>query len=152
MEEELRFDARKLSPKAQEELRKKIVREMEKRKDPKAVAEICECSLRHVHSTMKKYRDGGIEAIKAVKMGCPKGSGSRLTPEQQAQIKGLIEANDPNQFGLNGYLWDRKRVCELVRQRYSIEMPVRTMGDYLKRWGFTVQRPQKNITSKAKRR
>ena len=42
MEQELKYDIRKLSPKEQEEVRKKIVREMNKRGEAKEVAEVCE--------------------------------------------------------------------------------------------------------------
>jgi len=29
----------------------------------------------------------------------------------------------------------------LVKQLWAIEMPIRTVGEYLKRWGFTPQKP-----------
>jgi transposase len=32
-------------------------------------------------------------------------------------------------------------VALLVEQEFGILLPVRTMGEYLKRWGFTPQRP-----------
>jgi hypothetical protein len=48
VENELVMDIKKLSPKEQEELRKKIVRQMKKHNDTKIVMEICECSLRHI--------------------------------------------------------------------------------------------------------
>ncbi len=38
-------------------------------------------------------------------------------------------------------LWTRKAVQQLIEQMWSIEMPIRTVGEYLKRWGFTPQRP-----------
>jgi transposase len=31
----------------------------------------------------------------------------------------------------------------LIKQRFGIEMPIRTVGEYLKRWGFTPQKPVK---------
>jgi len=34
-------------------------------------------------------------------------------------------------------LWTRVA----VKQLWSIKMPIRTVGEYLKRWGFTPQRP-----------
>jgi transposase len=94
MEKELVFDARKLSPGEQETLRKKIVREMlkqeaGKRGATKEVAAICECSLSHVQSTWKKYRDHGVKGIKATQMGRPENSG-KLTKEQQAKIQSII--------------------------------------------------------------
>ena len=38
-------------------------------------------------------------------------------------------------------LWTRAAVMQLVESEYGISLPVRTMGEYLKRWGFTPQRP-----------
>jgi len=32
---------------------------------------------------------------------------------------------------------------ELVKQEYGVDMPIRTVGEYLKRWGFTVQKSVK---------
>ena len=32
---------------------------------------------------------------------------------------------------------------ELIRQETGLDMPVRTVGDYLKHWGMTPQRPVK---------
>jgi len=146
MKKELKFEVRKLSPKSQEELRKKIVREMEKRGgDTKEVAEICECSIRHVQSTWKKYSEGGIKAIKSAKMGRPLGSGCRLTPKQEQQIKKILLKKRPNEVGLYGYLWDRKAVSEIVKRKLEIEMPLSTIGDYLAKWKFTSQRPKKTL-------
>jgi len=40
-------------------------------------------------------------------------------------------------------LWTRESVRELIRSQCGVELPVRTVGDYLKRWGMTPQKPQK---------
>jgi len=151
MEKELKYEIRKLSPKEQEEVRKKIVREMKKRGNTKEVAEICECTIRHVEKTWKKYCECGIAAILAVKMGRPVGLRKKLTPEQETAIKAEITEKNPSECGLYGYLWGRAAVCELVRQKYGVEIPVRTMGDYLARWNFTYQRPKKRITVKTQK-
>jgi transposase len=149
--EELKYDIRKLSSKEQEEVRKKIVREMQKRGDSKEVAEICECTIRHVNNTWQKYRDGGITAIAASKAGRPKGLFKKLTSEQEARIKQLIRDKNPTELGLNGYLWGRAEVCELVKAEFGIEIAVRTMGNYLGSWNFTPQRPKKKIIVKTRR-
>jgi transposase len=145
MENELEFNTQKLDPRGQEELRKRIVRQMKKHGDTKEVAEICECSQRHVQSTWKKYQESGVDAIKAVKMGRPKGSGSKLAPEQESKIIKMISDNTPYQLQLTGYLWDRKSVAELIRQQFNILMPLSTMGYYLAKWVFTAQRPKKTL-------
>jgi transposase len=36
-------------------------------------------------------------------------------------------------------LWTRTAVAQLIEQRFGIVLAVRTMGLYLKRWGFTPQ-------------
>ena len=43
----------------------------------------------------------------------------------------------------NGVLWTRRAVSELIRDKLGIDMPIRTVGDYLKRWGMTPQKPAK---------
>ena len=40
-------------------------------------------------------------------------------------------------------MWTRDSVKELIKVKYGITMPNRTVGEYLRRWGFTVQRPAK---------
>ena len=71
--------------------------------------------------------------------------------EQEKKIKKEIIKKDPLEAGLSGYLWGRKEVCELVKQRFGIEIPLSTMGDYLARWNFTSQRPKKKITVKMRK-
>ena len=152
IEKELNCELQKIGCACQEELRKKIVRQMKKHGDAKEVAQICECTVRHVNKTWKKYQEGGINAIKAVKMGRPKGLCKRLTPQQEVSIKKQVINKTPEEVGLNGYLWGRAEVCELIKQQYGINMPLTTMGRYLARWNFTYQRPKKRLSTRRKSR
>jgi transposase len=40
-------------------------------------------------------------------------------------------------------LWTRQAVRELILRRYDVLLCVRVVGNYLKRWGFTPQKPLK---------
>ena len=40
-------------------------------------------------------------------------------------------------------LWTRESVRELIKDQLRIDLPIRTVGHYLKRWGMTVQKPVK---------
>jgi transposase len=40
-------------------------------------------------------------------------------------------------------LWSRRAVQALIQEVAKIEMPIRTVGEYLRRWGMTPQRPIK---------
>jgi hypothetical protein len=44
---------------------------------------------------------------------------------------------------MNFALCTRRAVCELIKQEYGLSLPIRTCGEYLKRWGFTPQKPAK---------
>lgn len=62
-----------------------------------------------------RYLVGGLDAL-AVQQRSPKvGSQRRLTARQE----------------------------QAIQQKFGVALPVRTMGHYLKRWGFTVQKPIK---------
>ena len=43
-------------------------------------------------------------------------------------------------MGIASPLWTRRAVAELIRKEYGIDMPVRTVGEYLERWGYTARR------------
>ena len=49
----------------------------------------------------------------------------------------------PDQMKLPFGLWTRKAVQELIKDQYGIKVAIRTVGDYLNRWGFTPQKPKK---------
>jgi hypothetical protein len=53
----------------------------------------------------------------------------------------MIAGKAPDQLRLAFALWTRRAVCELIERRFAIRMPVRTCGEYLRRWGFTPQKP-----------
>jgi transposase len=145
MEKDIKQSNYKLTPQGQEELRLRIVRKMKKHKNPQEVAEICECTVRHVNKTWKKYLESGIDSLLAVEMGRPGGSGCKLTPEQESTIIEILTTKRPNEVGLAGYLWERKSVSEVIKQKFGIKMPLSTTGNYLAKWNFTSQRPKKRL-------
>jgi transposase len=64
-----------------------------------------------------------------------------LTLEQEKRIQQLIQDRTPDQLKLAYALWTRQAVSELIEALYGVRLTVRNMGKYLKRWGFTPQRP-----------
>ena len=55
----------------------------------------------------------------------------------------LITDRTPDQLKLPFVLWTREAVADLVRERFGIKISVWTAGRYLKRWGFTPQKPMR---------
>ena len=110
--------------------------------------EICEITGladKTVRMTFAAYDAGGIDAIKPKKRGRKAGEKRTLSPEQEQEqeITAMLVDHDPAQLKLKGCMWTRNSVKELIEIKYGITMPIRTVGEYLSRWGFTVQRPAK---------
>jgi transposase len=143
MENELKTNAVRLSPDEQYQIRKNNIRLWKKSKRNEEIAEILDVSLRHVQSTKKLYMNGGIDAIKPKTRGRRPGAKRKLMPEQEREIQGIIVDKTPEQLRFKECMWTRKNIAELIRQKYGVDMPPVSLGVYLSRWGFSVQRPTK---------
>ncbi|MCH2209640.1 MAG: IS630 family transposase [Lentisphaerales bacterium] len=110
---------------------------------PAVVADVFGVALNTVYKWVRMYKSSGSSALKDNKRGCHKGSRSSLSPEQCKKIKKLITDKNPEQLKMPFVLWTRKAVQELIQDQFSIGMPIRTVGEYLNRWGFTPQKPIK---------
>lgn len=75
--------------------------------------------------------------------GRPKGSGMTLTAAQARRIRRIVVDRCPDQLKLPFALWTREAVQRLIRKEYGIAMPIRTVGEFLKRWNFTPRKPLK---------
>ena len=96
---------------------------------------------RTVYRWWQLYRRGGVKSIRILKRGRPTGACRRLTVEQEKQVQRLIRDKQPDQMKLPFALWSRIAVQQLIQQLWAMRMPIRTVGEYLKRWGFTPQKP-----------
>ena len=143
MENELKNNAVKLSPDEQYQIRKSIVRLSKTGKTNGEFAEILDVSERHVRSVKKQYSEGGMAALKPKKRGRSKGEKRILTQEQEKEVQRIIVDKDPLQLKFKDCMWTRKNISELIFQKYGVKMKLSTLGYYLQRWEFSVQRPVK---------
>ena len=136
-------DARKLPPSAQEEKRKLAIKLRNKNYLIKDIAETLGVSPQAVSGWIKRYKEEGFSSLKAKKRGPETGATRQLTQDQEKRLRKMIVDKTPDQIKLAYALWTRKAVMELIKQETGIDMPIRTVGEYLKRWGFTPQKPVK---------
>ena len=137
------IDARKHNQQTQYELRKQLVRLRKQGIPNKAAAELVGISANHASTIWQKYQRGGIKAIKPGIRGRQIGAQRTLSQEQESAVQNLLIDKNPLQLKLPFALWTRDAVRMLIKQRYGLEIPVRTISDYLHRWGFTPQKPTK---------
>lgn len=137
-------DARTLPAAAQEEKRKQAVRMWKTdRYTHREIGEQVGVHYLTVGRWLKKYRDGGVNALQAQARGRREGSGRRMTQAQEALIQRQLIDKTPDQLKLRYALWTREAVQQLIQQVTGLKLAIRTVGEYLKRWGFTVQKPKK---------
>jgi transposase len=82
-----------------------------------------------------------MAALKPKPRGKKGGEGRSLTPDQEAHIRKLIVDQRPEQLKMDFALWTRAAVGQLIAREFQIVLSVRGVGKYLKRWGFTPQKP-----------
>lgn len=136
-------DTRKLNPETQYELRKQVVRLRKQGKSNQEISDTVGVCYTHVSTIWQLYQKGGIEALKPKVRGRKHGEQRNLTAEQEAVVKKLLVDKTPDQLKLQFALWTRDAVRLVIKQEFSIDLPPRTITDYLKRWGFTPQKPTK---------
>lgn len=137
------IDTRTLSPQAQFEIRKQVIRLRRHGFLNKDVAAGVGISAGRASKIWQSYVKGGSKAIKLGMRGRRVGEQRTLSPDQEAGIRKSIIDKIPEQLKFPFALWTRDAVRQLVKVRFGIEMPIRTVGEYLKRWGFTPQKPIK---------
>ena len=136
-------DIRKLNQQAQFELRKQVVRLRQKGMGTKEISEITGISVPHISTIWQKFQRGGLNAIKPGVRGRRHGDQRQLSSDQEKAIRKLLVDKTPDQLKLHFALWSRDAVRLAIKQQFGMELPLRTITDYLKRWGFTPQKPAK---------
>ncbi len=124
-------------------IKKQIVALLKKGFKHSEIAEILNVKLSAVSHTSSSYKKLGNNCLKEKTRGRKIGEKRLLTPEQEKEIQRIIIDKCPNQLRFNFMLWTRAAVCELIKSKYGIQITLRNMSEYLKRWGMTCQRPSK---------
>jgi transposase len=137
-------DARQLSDEVLEALRLRALRGCELGFSEADVAELLGVSRETVSRWSTAYAAAGLEAIPGDRTGRPVGTGRTLSDEQARHIQEQIDDHSPEELGIAAAVWSRKAVRDLIRKECGIAMPVRTVGEYLKRWGYTAKVPRRH--------
>lgn len=96
-----------------------------------------------VNTAIKRYSGAGASGLKPEPRGKKQGSGRVLSEAQEATVRQIICDKRPEQLKMEFALWSRSAVMQLIERECGITLSVRGVGNYLKRWGFTPQKPIK---------
>lgn len=82
-------------------------------------------------------------STKPMVRGRKHGEKRTLTFEQETRIKELLITTSPAQLKYPTGLWSRKNIQLLIEDKFKIIIPLRTITDYLGRWGVKPEKPFK---------
>jgi transposase len=134
-------DARRLSPQAQEDLRRRAVAAVKAGYTQAAVATVLDVSPQAVSRWVNAFDRKGNPALKAGKRGRRPGEQKALDPRQEARVRRAVLGKYPDQVALPGLVWTRPQVRQLVRDWFGIGLSLVTIGTYLRSWGLSPQKP-----------
>lgn len=136
-------DARLLNPTTQDYLRQQAIRLRQQGKRFVDIATYLGVHRNTVSGWWQQYQALGETALHQQQRGRSVGTGRSLSQAQESQIQRLMQAHFPDELGIDSALWTRRAVQALIEQQCEVQMPIRTVGEYLWRWGYSPQKPLK---------
>jgi transposase len=134
-------DARQLSDEALQVLRLRALRGLELGYSEVDLADLLGVCHETISRWWTAYSAEGLPSLPGDRTGRPLGSGRFLSDPQAERIKARIDNNSPGELGIPHPLWTRRAVRDLIRKEFTIDLAERTVGEYLRRWGYTAKKP-----------
>jgi transposase len=131
-------DGRKLDHQTLEAIRIRAVQQVENGVHPEDVAEALGMTRAAVYGWLAKYREGGLDALRARPVP---GRPPKLSGDQLRRVYTLVVGTDPRQLSFEFALWTREMVRELIRREFGVGLSVVSVGRLLRRLGLSPQRP-----------
>ena len=144
----IKRDFRQLTPATQAELRRVAVAMVRAGKTRIEAAETVGVNRRFVGQWVKMAAQRGEAALAGRRRGRRPGEQKALTIAQEDRLRVLIARGCPDQFSLSFALWTRQAVRALIARETGVWLSLSVVGDYLRGWGFTAQRPMRRATER----
>ena len=140
-----KLDGRRLSEESLEVLRRQAHRLRCEGRTWSEIASTVGVHLSTVMSWSRRFDIGSaaMTDVASAQRGRRFGEARTLELVDEVGLRELITRGPPSALGLPYALWSRRAVQEAVKAKFALDMPMRTVGEYLRRWGFTPQRPAK---------
>ena len=100
---------------------------------------------RFVGQWVKAAAQHGEAALAGGRRGRRPGEQKALSAGQEEGLRVLITRGCPDQYGLSFALWTRQAVRALIARETGVWLSLSVVGDYLRGWGFTAQRPVRRV-------
>ena len=138
-----KIDGRKVNQETLKYLRERCITLRKNGKSNSEIAETLGLTPQTTSRWWRIYQESGKRALHPKKVGRPKGKGKVLTLGQEQHIIRLLIDKNPKELKFNFALWTRESVKALIDRELDMDMPISTVGHYLKQWEFTSKKPIK---------
>jgi transposase len=123
-----------------EHLRKSSMAALRTGKTQQEVATLFGVGLSTLKEWVRLYKLKGSKSFILKKRGV-KGGSRDLSTTQLTAIRNLMTEKLPDQLKLPFTLWTREAVQAIILKKYSVKKSISQVGNYLKSWGFSSQKP-----------
>ncbi|MGI0491574.1 IS630 family transposase [Alkalinema pantanalense CENA528] len=134
-------DARHLSIETQDYLRQQAIRLRQQGKQVNDISEYLGVHRNTVSEWWWQYEHYGDAALSQQVRGRQVGEGRILSPQEESEVQAAIQGHFPEDYEIDHALWTRQAVQLLIAQLCGVTLPIRTVGEYLKRWGYSPKKP-----------
>lgn len=133
-----KFDGRKVSRSALEEIRIRAIQRVLDGESSEHVIRVLKMSDRTIYKWLEKYHNGGFNASRAKPVP---GRPPKLGTPQLAWLSKTIRGKNPLQISFEFALWTLPMIRELIKRKFNVSLSEASVGCILKTVGFSPQRP-----------
>ena len=123
---------------AQEPIRIHVVRRVLAGESVSDLSRILGYARQTIHRWVSAYEIGGKDALRSTKAS---GATAKLTKKQTEWVAKTVVSKNPAQLHFPFALWTREIARELIKRRFRVTMALTSVGNLLRRLGFSAQRP-----------
>lgn len=138
-----KIDLRSVLDQERNIIRRDAIKMIKRGDTKKDIAEFYGVHVNTVRDWWKLYRKEGSKSLTYKKRGAKSENKKLINPKQEREIQKMITDTMPDQLKLDFALWTTKAIKELIMREFNISIGRRAVGNYLKSWGFTPQKPKK---------
>ena len=138
-----KMDFRSVDSTTRNVIRKRAIQKIQSGVRKKEVASLYGVNPNTITNWVRKYKLDGNNGLVDNVRGVRSEDKKLLTHLQEKRIQSMILDTMPDQLKLPYALWTRGAVNELMERELGIQIAVNTVGDYLRCWGYSPQKPKK---------
>lgn len=109
-----------------------------------AVCEQMGCSYDTLTHWIKQYLEGGLsQLVSPITHQKP----SRLSAEQQQQLKVMVLTQRPRDYGIERQMWTGAILSQVIAQRFAVELKDSRIYELLEKLGLSYQRAHRDYAN-----